>query len=193
MDTVDGSQGAEADVVLLSCVRANRGAAIGFVSDWRRLNVAITRAKKACLVIGHAATLGRAAAGDAAADLVRAASEADAMCTADGRLVTLALELGAPWRRRPPSAPAPSPALVDVPTAAAPSPPRVVTLPKRALVRAERHAAAATDDDGTFLAARAAELDAFVRSCGRTDIERAEKRQRQEREAKAAFEPPAIY
>ena len=55
--TVDSFQGSEADVVLLSCVRANKQAKVGFLNDFRRLNVALTRAKKCCWVFANCATL----------------------------------------------------------------------------------------------------------------------------------------
>ena len=83
--TVDGVQGREFDVVIFSCVRAIQGMdaasvdltdefeymndaeaaahsrrMIGFLSDRRRLNVALTRPKRALFVLGHAATLRRA-------------------------------------------------------------------------------------------------------------------------------------
>ena len=72
VSTVDGSQGAEADVILLSLVRANSRGSIGFVREFRRLNVAITRAKQALVMFGHASTLSTGAHGDSVADLVRA-------------------------------------------------------------------------------------------------------------------------
>ncbi|CAK0874866.1 unnamed protein product, partial [Prorocentrum cordatum] len=51
--TVDSFQGSEADVVLLSFVRANRERRLGFLSEFRRLNVALTRARRALLVFAN--------------------------------------------------------------------------------------------------------------------------------------------
>ena len=50
VNTVDGYQGSERDVVIISCVRSGPG--IGFLSDSQRLNVALTRAKHCLIVIG---------------------------------------------------------------------------------------------------------------------------------------------
>ena len=57
VNTVDGFQGREKELVIFSCVRCNKEQNIGFVSDFRRMNVAITRARSAVLVIGSASTL----------------------------------------------------------------------------------------------------------------------------------------
>lgn len=55
--TVDGFQGQERDVILISLVRANDNGQIGFLNDLRRMNVAITRARMKLIIIGDASTL----------------------------------------------------------------------------------------------------------------------------------------
>ena len=57
VDTIDGFQGQERDVVFISLVRSNDDGSIGFLSDLRRMNVAITRARMKVVVIGNASTL----------------------------------------------------------------------------------------------------------------------------------------
>ncbi|KAH6772481.1 P-loop containing nucleoside triphosphate hydrolases superfamily protein [Perilla frutescens var. hirtella] len=57
INTVDGFQGREKDVAIFSCVRSNENGGIGFVSDYRRMNVGITRARSSVLVVGSASTL----------------------------------------------------------------------------------------------------------------------------------------
>ena len=59
VNTVDAFQGQERDVVLVSLVRANDAGQIGFLSDLRRMNVAMTRARSKLIIIGCAATLTR--------------------------------------------------------------------------------------------------------------------------------------
>ena len=56
--TVDGFQGQERDIIYISMVRSNDQREIGFLSDTRRMNVALTRAKKKLVVIGDSATIG---------------------------------------------------------------------------------------------------------------------------------------
>ena len=57
IDTVDGFQGREKEAVLITLVRSNRDGEIGFLSDARRMNVALTRAKRKLIVVGDSATL----------------------------------------------------------------------------------------------------------------------------------------
>ncbi|KAK3142623.1 hypothetical protein QOZ80_4BG0349090 [Eleusine coracana subsp. coracana] len=57
VNTVDGFQGREKEIVIFSCVRCNKEQRIGFLDDFRRMNVAITRARSAVLVVGSASTL----------------------------------------------------------------------------------------------------------------------------------------
>jgi len=55
--TVDGFQGGEKDVIVFSCVRSGGRSGIGFLADIRRMNVALTRARYACWVVGDAFAL----------------------------------------------------------------------------------------------------------------------------------------
>lgn len=59
VNTVDGFQGQERDVIFISLVRANDEGQIGFLGDLRRMNVAITRARMKLVILGDATTLGR--------------------------------------------------------------------------------------------------------------------------------------
>jgi DNA polymerase III delta prime subunit len=59
VNTVDGFQGQERDVILISLVRANDMGQIGFLRDLRRMNVAITRARMKLFILGDAPTMTR--------------------------------------------------------------------------------------------------------------------------------------
>ena len=56
--TVDGFQGRERDVIVISLVRDNADGSIGFLRDLRRMNVAMTRARMKLIIVGNADTLG---------------------------------------------------------------------------------------------------------------------------------------
>ena len=58
IDTVDGFQGREKEAVVISLVRSNPSGEIGFLKDTRRMNVALTRARRKLIVFGDSATLG---------------------------------------------------------------------------------------------------------------------------------------
>lgn len=59
VDTVDAFQGREKTAILVSLVRSNGEGTLGFLEDLRRINVALTRAKRHLFVVGDSATLGR--------------------------------------------------------------------------------------------------------------------------------------
>jgi len=58
ISTIDSFQGQEKETIILSLVRSNDDGNIGFLKDYRRMNVAITRAKEQLFVIGDSATIG---------------------------------------------------------------------------------------------------------------------------------------
>ena len=57
VNTVDGFQGQERDVIIISMVRSNDEGQIGFLRDLRRMNVAITRARMKLIILGDKATM----------------------------------------------------------------------------------------------------------------------------------------
>ena len=59
VNTVDGFQGQERDIILVSLVRSNDDGQIGFLRDLRRMNVAITRARMKLIILGDAQTMTR--------------------------------------------------------------------------------------------------------------------------------------
>ncbi|KAF4696088.1 hypothetical protein FOZ60_002317 [Perkinsus olseni] len=58
VSTVDSYQGQEQEVVVLSLVRSNDAGEVGFLKDYRRLNVAVTRAKRQLVIVGDSETIG---------------------------------------------------------------------------------------------------------------------------------------
>jgi ATP-dependent RNA/DNA helicase IGHMBP2 len=58
VDSVDGFQGREKEAVVISLVRSNTEGEVGFLADVRRMNVALTRARRKLLIVGDSATLG---------------------------------------------------------------------------------------------------------------------------------------
>ncbi|KAL7748690.1 DEAD-box type RNA helicase [Sorochytrium milnesiophthora] len=57
VNTIDGFQGQEKDIIILSCVRAGEDKGIGFLSDVRRMNVGLTRARHSLFIFGHSESL----------------------------------------------------------------------------------------------------------------------------------------
>ncbi|KAH7232515.1 AAA domain-containing protein, partial [Fusarium solani] len=57
VSSIDGFQGREADIIVFVTVRCNEHRDIGFLKDMRRMNVALTRARTALIVVGNRATL----------------------------------------------------------------------------------------------------------------------------------------
>ncbi|KAJ4288053.1 hypothetical protein N0V90_012070 [Kalmusia sp. IMI 367209] len=68
VSSIDGFQGREADIVVFVTVRCNTACAMGFLTDMRRLNVVMTRAKTGVVVIGNKQTLTGTAMGEEAVD-----------------------------------------------------------------------------------------------------------------------------
>lgn len=57
INTVDGFQGREKDIIIISAVRSNEEGRIGFLNDWRRLNVALTRSRLMLIMVGNERTM----------------------------------------------------------------------------------------------------------------------------------------
>jgi len=58
VSTIDSFQGQEESIVIISLVRSNEDGKIGFLKDYRRMNVAMTRAKEKLIIIGDSSTIG---------------------------------------------------------------------------------------------------------------------------------------
>jgi len=58
VSTIDSFQGQEMPIIIVSLVRSNQEGNIGFLKDYRRMNVALTRAKEKLIVVGDSATIG---------------------------------------------------------------------------------------------------------------------------------------
>lgn len=58
ISTVDGFQGREKEAIVISAVRCNPKGEVGFLADNRRMNVAVTRARRHCALVGDTETLG---------------------------------------------------------------------------------------------------------------------------------------
>ncbi|QBM87298.1 senataxin [Metschnikowia aff. pulcherrima] len=58
-NTVDGFQGQEKEIIIMSCVRASENGSVGFLSDVRRMNVALTRARTTLWILGNKSSLRR--------------------------------------------------------------------------------------------------------------------------------------
>ncbi|KAM0906282.1 hypothetical protein ACQ4PT_016852 [Festuca glaucescens] len=73
VNSVDGFQGGEEDIIILSTVRSNSDGVVGFLSNRQRTNVSLTRARHCLWILGNAATLSRS--GSIWENLVRNAKE----------------------------------------------------------------------------------------------------------------------
>jgi superfamily I DNA and/or RNA helicase len=59
VDSIDGFQGREKEAIIISLVRSNEQGEIGFLDDTRRMNVALTRARRLLIVLGDSGTISR--------------------------------------------------------------------------------------------------------------------------------------
>jgi superfamily I DNA and/or RNA helicase len=57
VSTVDGFQGREKEIIIISMVRSNPQHSIGFLANDRRMNVAVTRAKRLCILVADSSTV----------------------------------------------------------------------------------------------------------------------------------------
>ena len=81
VSSIDGYQGRETDIVVFLTVRCNVQYELGFLNDMRRLNVALTRARAAVIIIGDKATLTNPASDGTQPDSKKCWSRLIAACT----------------------------------------------------------------------------------------------------------------
>lgn len=192
VSTVDGAQGAEAAVVILSFVRA-RGA-LGFLHDQRRLNVGITRAQRALLMFAHVPTLAGGAGGfSATAALVRHAADV-------GQIYA--------WNEHLPRRLA-ADALAPIRALASRAPAVASSLAMTSLAEVARDDDSAADGELTGndggdsappsntahheIALRVQELQEFVKRATKVEEEKRTKRQKKEVFERMSFRPPTLY
>eukprot|EP00928_Gymnodinium_smaydae_P011301 TRINITY_DN14189_c1_g1_i2.p1 TRINITY_DN14189_c1_g1~~TRINITY_DN14189_c1_g1_i2.p1 ORF type:complete len:1146 (-),score=207.53 TRINITY_DN14189_c1_g1_i2:63-3500(-) len=110
VDTVDGYQGMERDIILFSATRSNSRGVLGFLADARRMNVMLTRAKRGLLVFGHADTLRNAEAVDshwgAWLEWVESRGSTVSLAALRGDAASAAFPAAAAHRDGPPAPPA---------------------------------------------------------------------------------------
>uniref|UniRef100_A0A0D9W8K8 UvrD-like helicase ATP-binding domain-containing protein n=1 Tax=Leersia perrieri TaxID=77586 RepID=A0A0D9W8K8_9ORYZ len=82
VNSVDGFQGGEEDIIILSTVRSNSDGVVGFLSNRQRTNVSLTRARYCLWILGNATTL--SSSGSIWADLVREAKDRQCFFNANG-------------------------------------------------------------------------------------------------------------
>mmetsp|Transcript_81787 Transcript_81787/g.189995 ORF Transcript_81787/g.189995 Transcript_81787/m.189995 type:complete len:542 (-) Transcript_81787:116-1741(-) len=88
--SIDAFQGREKELILFSAVRANTAGRVGFLADWRRLNVMLTRARCGLIVVGSASTLRNDEHWRRWLEwvLMRRAAEASTLATLEAKLAT---------------------------------------------------------------------------------------------------------
>jgi superfamily I DNA and/or RNA helicase len=100
VSSVDGYQGQERDVIIHAFTRSNPRGAVGFLQDWRRLNVGMTRAKRQLIMVGDLSTLSAAPRRVEAMDAEFKAAMAllRRRLQSDGQLVSAAFWMNGPHR-----------------------------------------------------------------------------------------------